>query len=71
MLEKKVLSPEILEAQTAMELPDREIPLVTVVLTNVLSGNEVDITVRNVDVGANVCAQILNTRPNLTCEVVQ
>ncbi len=69
--EKRALSVEEIEAQTALELPEREMPLVTIVIGNVLSGNEVDVTVRNVDVAANVCANILNTRPNLTCEIQQ
>lgn len=71
MLEKKSLSLEVLEAQTAVELPDRELPLVTVILTNVLSGNEVEIEVADNEVAAQVCAQVLNTRPNLTCEIQQ
>ena len=30
MLEKKALSPEVLEAQTALELPDREMMLIVI-----------------------------------------
>ena len=71
MADKKMLSLAELESQTALELPDRELMLVTIVLTNILSGNQVEITVRNVDVAAQVCANILNTRPNLTCEIKQ
>ena len=53
MLEKKVLSPEVLEGQTALELPDREMmALVTIVIGNVNVLREVEITVRNVDVAA-------------------
>ncbi len=49
LVEKKALSPEVLEAQTAMELPDREM----MALINVVVFDVVDI--RNVDVAANVC----------------
>lgn len=66
---KTPLSLEQLDAQQAFELPNRELPLVTIVLANVLSGNDVEITVRNIDVAAQVCAQVLNTRPNLTCSL--
>jgi len=40
-LEKKVLSLEEIEAQAALELPDREMMLVTVIINNVLN-NPVD-----------------------------
>lgn len=69
-LEKKSLSLEEIEAQTVMELPDREM-MALIVIGNVLSGNTVTIDVRNVDVAAQVCAQVLNNNPNLTCEVQQ
>lgn len=70
MLEKKALSPEVLEAQTAMELPDREM-MALVVINNVLSGNTITVDIRNVDVALQVCANALSNNPNLTCEVVQ
>lgn len=70
LMEKKTLGVEDLEAQTALELPERELPLVTVVLTNVLSNNTVTIDVRNVNVAAQICAGVLNSG-NVTCEIQQ
>ena len=55
MLEKKALGAEGLEAQTALELPDREMmALVNIILVDVLSGNEVAVQVP-IGVAANVC----------------
>lgn len=72
MLEKKALSPEVLEAQTAMELPDREMmALVTVVIGNVNVLRDVEITVRNVDVAAQICASVLSNNTQVTCEIQQ
>jgi hypothetical protein len=75
-IEKKQLSFEDIEAQTALELPDRETMLVTVVITNVLNNLSVDIDVRNVNVAAQVCAAVnaINTiiAPTvLTCDIQQ
>lgn len=67
---KKALSFEELEAQTALELPRRELPLVTVVITNLLNNNVVEITVRNVDVAAQICANVIATG-NFDCEIEQ
>ena len=51
MLEKKTLSAEAIEAQTALELPDRDmLALVNVVVFDVIDVNDV-----NVNVAANVC----------------
>jgi hypothetical protein len=48
LAEKKRLSVEELEAQTALELPERELPLITVILS--------DTTVQvPIAVAANVC----------------
>ena len=69
LTEKKVLNFEELDNQTAMELPAREMPLVTIVITNVLNNLSIDVTVANNEVAVQVCTQILNTRPNLTCEI--
>src|SRR5438309_1704782 len=45
-LEKKRLSLEEIETQTALELPNRELlSLITVVITNVLNNLSVDVTV--------------------------
>ncbi len=49
LAEKKPLGVEELEAQTALELPDRNM---MALLTVVVAGNEI---VKNVDVAANVC----------------
>ncbi len=51
MLEKKALSPEVLEAQTAMELPDREM----MALIDITVG---DVTVDIEDVNLGVCANV-------------
>lgn len=67
---KPMLSLEELEAQSVVELPERDL-MALIVISNVLSGNTVTVDVRNVDVAVQVCANVLNTRPNLTCEVQQ
>ncbi len=76
LLEKKALSLEEIEAQTALELPDREMMLVTVVITNVLNNLSVDIDVRNNKIAVQICAAVdlLNTildGDQLTCEINQ
>ena len=67
---KKELSIAELEAQSAMELPDREM-MALVIINNVLNNNTVTIDVRNVNVAAQICAAILNNNAGLTCEVQQ
>ena len=59
---KKALSIAELEAQSAMELPDREMMLVTVVITNVLNNLTVEIDVSRNNVAVQICAavQLLN-----------
>jgi hypothetical protein len=71
MTEKRTLSMAELEAQTALELPNREMPLVTVVIGNLLSNNTVEIDVRNVNVAAQICAAVLAVDTNVTCEIRQ
>ncbi len=71
LLEKQPLSIEELEAQSAIELPERDTLLVTIVITNVLNNLTVDIDVRNVNVAAQICAAILTTQTNVTCEIQQ
>lgn len=76
MLEKKVLSPEVLEAQTAMELPDREMMALVVINPSGLIDVDVDVgditvTVQDVNVGANVCANVLASNSDITCTVTQ
>ncbi len=57
-MSKKMLSVEELESQVALELPDREMMLVTVVITNLLNNNTVDIDVRNINAAVQVCAVV-------------
>jgi hypothetical protein len=70
MVEKKALSIEAIESQAVLELPDREMMLVTVVITNLLNNNEVEITVRDVNIGAAICAVLIGTG-NFDCDVPQ
>jgi len=76
LLEKKRLTIEDLEAQAALELPERDMmALVTVVITNVLNNLSVDVDVKNNNVAVQVCAvvDLLNTAvgTNLTCSIQQ
>ena len=80
LLEKKALSLEDIEAQTALELPDREMMQIVVVINNVLNNTSIDIDVKNNNVAVQVCAivDVLNVivgplspdRP-LDCEITQ
>ena len=75
-VEKKPLSFEELEAQTALELPDREMMLVTIVIADVLNNIHIPITVQNNKVAVQVCAvvEVLADQlgfPDLTCTVQQ
>lgn len=55
MLEKRRLSSAALEAQAALELPDREMmALINITVVDVLSGNNVNVQVP-IGVAANVC----------------
>ncbi len=64
---KQALSVSELEAQTALELPARELmALVDVDITNVLNNNTITIRVP-VNVAANVCAQLIATG-NFECD---
>jgi hypothetical protein len=79
MLEKRTLSLEALDSEAALQLPSREmLSLVTVVITNLLNNNTVDIDVKNNNVAVQVCAVVnaLNIGlfggiPTLTCAVHQ
>lgn len=71
LLEKKALSAEMIDAQAALELPDREMMLVTVVITNLLNGNTVQIPISDVNVGAAICAAVIASPAPLDCEVTQ
>jgi len=77
LLEKERLTLDDLEAQAALELPNRDMMLVTVVINNVLNGLHIDVDVRNVNVAVQVCAvvNLINTiiAPDaaLTCTIQQ
>ena len=58
LMEKKALSIVELEAQSAMELPNREMMLVTIVITNLLNNNTVNIEVKNNNVAVQICAVV-------------
>jgi hypothetical protein len=68
LVEKKMLSDIDLESQVALELPDREMLLVTVVITNVLNNLSVDIDVRDINVAAQICAAVLSSG-KFTCSI--
>lgn len=70
-MEKRMLSIEELDAQVALELPDRELMLVTVVITNLLNNNTVTIDVRNIDIAVQICVNALANNSNVTCEIEQ
>jgi hypothetical protein len=77
LIEKNQLSFEDIEAQTALELPDRETMLVTVVITNLLNNLSIEVPVQNNNVAVQVCAvvnllgDILLPPENLTCAIEQ
>ena len=80
LLEKKALSLEEIEAQTALELPNREMMQIVVVINNVLNNTEIEIDVRNNNIAIQVCAivNVLNlivgpNSPNqpLDCDITQ
>ena len=56
LLEKNRVSLEELESEVALELPDREMMLVTIVITNVLNNLSIEVDVRNNKVAIQVCA---------------
>ena len=69
-LQKQPLALDELESQVALELPDRELMLVTIVITNVLNNLRIEVDVRNVNVALQICAALVNTGV-FTCEVQQ
>jgi hypothetical protein len=76
LLEKEVLTLEDLEAQAALELPSRDMMLVTVIINNVLNNLTIDVDVRNNKVAVQVCAivNLINTildGDTLTCTIQQ
>jgi hypothetical protein len=79
LLEKKALGLEDIEAQTALELPDREMMLVTVIIGEINALNDITIEVNNNRIAVQVCALIdvinlivgPNTEGPLTCDIDQ
>ena len=64
--EKMLVTTDLIESQTAVELPDRHMmALVNLVL---ITGDIVTINVRDINVGLNICAQVLG-RSALACTV--
>ena len=62
---KRVLTPDVLAAQGAFELPDRQmLALVTVVITNLLNNLNVDVDIRN-----NNVALLRSARRTSDCSV--
>ncbi len=74
---KNAMTLDRLDAETALELPDREMLLVTVVVTNVLNNLSIDIPIRNNNVAVQVCAAVdaisseLLTVDTLSCDIQQ
>jgi len=77
LAEKKMLDLDLIETQSAVELPDRTLPLVTIVITNVLNNLSVEVDVRNINVAVQVCAVVellsnrILTADTLTCDIQQ
>jgi hypothetical protein len=71
MLEqKKMLSDIDLDSQVALELPDREMLLVTIVITNLLNNLSIEVDVRNNEVAALICANLIASG-NFACGIAQ
>jgi len=74
---KTLMTLDRLDAETALELPSREMPLVTIVITNLLNNLSIDVDVRNNNVAVQVCAVVelidvdLLGANVLTCEIEQ
>ena len=76
LLEKHALTMEELEDQAAFELPNRDMMLVTVVITNLLNNLSIDVDVRNNKVAVQVCAVVavlatILPGSSLDCDIVQ
>ena len=74
--EKKMLSVEELEEQFALELPEREmLGLITIIITNLLNNNNVQVIVKDNKIAVQVCAvvtavaSLVNTP--LSCQIQQ
>ena len=70
LIEKPTLTAEDLAEQFALELPQRDTMLVTIVITNLLNNLRVEVDVRDVNVAAQVCAQLIATG-RFSCEIEQ
>ena len=70
LAEKKTLNHDALEAQTALELPSREMPLITLVLVDLVDIRDITITVRDVNVAAQICAAVGGVITSQTAAVV-
>ena len=73
---KRCLPLELVNAESAFELPDRQLlALVTVVITNLLNNLSIDVDVRNNNVAVQVCAVVqaitAGNLAALSCEVQQ
>jgi hypothetical protein len=74
---KKMLTSEQLDAQAVLELPNRDMLLITVVIANVLNNLSVDVDVRNINIAVQVCAVVealnseLLSTDSLTCDIQQ
>lgn len=73
---KNVMTLDRLNSETAVELPNREMLLVTIVVTNVLNNLSIDIPIRNNNVAVQVCAavEVISTQllgDTLTCDIQQ
>jgi hypothetical protein len=76
LLEKRAITSEELEAQAALELPNRDMMLVTIVINNVLNNLSIEVDVRNNNVAIQVCAIVnalngLLVGDRLTCTIMQ
>ena len=70
LLQKQALTLEELDAEVALELPDRETMQIVVIITDLIRDVTVTIEVRNVRVAAQICAALLATG-RFNCEIVQ
>ena len=71
LAEKRTLSFEEIEAQTALELPERETPVVVIIGCVALCVGKIRIDVEDVNVAAQVCAAVLNINAILGQTVVE
>lgn len=76
LLEKRAITTEELEAQAALELPSRDMMLVTIVITNLLNNLSIDVDVKNNKVAIQVCAIVtalaqIDGDALLTCNIQQ